>query len=123
MKDASLYAELHTYGSVVTLHSDEIRDITLRTIAELWGTDRDLAVKLLTKLAKAVDGSCEEWDAAVIDFETDSQMSYPEVELDETRALQLADELRDAAGRTFTARLRADQRLAFPHQQDRQAAA
>lgn len=121
--DASLFAKVHTYGSSVVLHSDGIRDITLRSIAELWGNDRDLAVELLTNLAKAADGPAAQWDEAVIDFETDSQMPNPEVELDETRALQLADELRDAAGRTFSARRRADQTLAFPHQQDRKDAA
>jgi hypothetical protein len=123
MKDASLFAKVHTYGSTVTLHSDEIRGATLRAIAELWGNDRDLAVELLTNLAAAADGPAAQWDEAVIDFETDSQMPDPEVELDETRALQLADELRDAAGHTFSARRRADQTLALPGQQDRRHAA
>jgi hypothetical protein len=116
--DASLYAKVDVFGSVVVLHSDEIRGATLRAIAELWGNDRDGAMELLGKLAKAVDGPAAQWDEAVVDFETDSQMPYPELELDETRALQLADELRDAAGRTFSARRRADQTLTLPAQQD-----
>lgn len=121
--DASLNAKTDTYGAHVVLHSDEIRGVTLRTIAELWGTDRAGAAELLDKLAAAVDGPCEAWDEAVIDFETDSQMPYPELELDETRALQLADELRDAAARTFGARCRAEQTIPFPRQQGRKDAA
>lgn len=120
--DASLNAKVDTFGAYVVLHSDEIRGVTLKTIAQMWGEDRDKAIELMDSLATAVDGPSEAWDEAVIDFETDSQMPYPELELDETRALQLADELRDAAGRTFAAKCRAGQTIPLPDQQNRSAA-
>jgi hypothetical protein len=52
-------------------------------------------------------------------------MDEAHVRLDETQALQLAGELRDAAGQTLAARARAAQpgiHLYLPSQQDRSAA-
>jgi hypothetical protein len=121
--DASLHATIDAFGNNVVLHSDEIRAATLRAIVDCWGEDRDRAITILDQLAQAADGSCEQWDSAVVDAETDFQMPYPHVELDETRALQLADEIRAAAGRTFAARSRAGQSIPFPHQQDQGRAA
>ena len=121
--DASLHASIDAFGSNVVLHSDEIRGATLRAIVDCWGEDRARAIAILDQLAKAADGPCEQWDSAVIDAETDFQMPYPHVELDETRALQFADEIRDAARRTFSARSRADQPIQLPRQQDQERAA
>lgn len=121
--DASLYAAIDAFGSNVVLHSDEIRAATLRAIAECWAEDRDRAITILDQLAAAAGGSCEQWDSAVVDAEADFQMPYPHVELDETQALQLADEIREAASRTFSARSRAGQQIPFPHQQDEERAA
>lgn len=125
--DAGLFAKVDAFGLNVVLHSDGIRGGTLRAIAELWGTDPAAAAELLDGLAATVDGPCEAWDEAVIAAEVGFQMSYPEEELDETQALQLADELRDAARLTFSARIRADKPVEFPRplprQQDRRHAA
>jgi hypothetical protein len=114
--DASLFAK-YQFGGVI-LHSDEIRDVTLRTIAELWGNDRDGAIKLLGKLAAAVGGPAAQWDEAVIDFETDSQMPYPELQLDADRAGRLHAELGEAL-----AQLRPPLPVQLPRQQDRRHAA
>lgn len=121
--DASLHASIDAFGNNVLLHSDEIRGATLRAIVDCWGEDRERAIEILDQLAAAADGSCEQWDSAVVNAETDFQMPYPHVELDETRALQFADEIRTAASRTFSARSRAGQTIPFPHQHGEERAA
>jgi hypothetical protein len=120
-RDLDLQADNDPTWTSVRLRVEAIRNETLRTLAEAWAEDRDGTAAILDKLAAALPGPIEAWDAAAQDAEGDLQMDRPDVVLDEARALQLADELRDAAGKTFTARLRTEP-VALPQQQDRRVA-
>lgn len=112
-----LSADVDSFGCNVILRVDAVRASTLRTLAEAWSENPARVAELLDQLAAGLDRPVEGWGEAVIDFETDTQMDDATVELDEVQALQLADELADAARRTFSARSRTVEYLAFPHQQ------
>jgi hypothetical protein len=116
--DAELNAQLDPMWTAVLLRARGIRNDTLAAIAEKWITDRDKVLELLDQLADTVEQQGSAWDAAVTDAECDLQMGEAHISLDETRALQLADDLRDAAGRTLAARLRTATPgpIAFPRQ-------
>jgi len=120
-RDLDLNADINPGWHHVVLRVEAVRNDTLRALAEAWAEDRDGVTLVLNQLAAALPGPIEAWDAAAQDAEIDLQMDRPEVVLDETRALQLADELTEAAGKTFTARLRTEP-VALPGQQDRRAA-
>jgi hypothetical protein len=119
--DAELNAQLDPLWHAVLLRARDIRNDTLRTLAEAWAEQPDLVIRALDQLAAVVEQGGPAWDAAVVDTESDLQMGEAHVSLDETRALQLADELRVAAGQTLAARLRTTP-IPFPNQQDRSAA-
>jgi hypothetical protein len=123
-RDLDLQADNDPSWTSVRLRVEAIRNDTLRVIAEAWAEDRSGTEILLDQLAAALPGPIEAWDAAAQDAEGDLQMDRPEIVLDETRALQLADELRGAAARTSTARMAAEvEPIPFPSQQDRRTAA
>lgn len=119
--DAELNAVIDPMWMAVLLRARDIRNDTLRTLAEAWAEQPDLVIRALDQLAAVVEQAGPGWDAAVTDAESDLQMGEAHVRLDETRAVQLADELRDAAGQTLAARLRTSP-IPFPSQQDRSAA-
>ncbi|MFI6443784.1 hypothetical protein [Kitasatospora sp. NPDC050543] len=122
-RDEMLNADTSPAGAFhVLLRVRGIRYDTLAAVAEMWLTDRDLVEEHLDRLAAVVERRGAQWDAEVDDAECSWQMDEAHVELDETQALQLADELRDAAGRTFGHESRAAAAIPFPHQQNRSAA-
>jgi hypothetical protein len=119
-RDEMLNATTSPGGSFhVLLRARQIRNDTLAAIAEMWLTDRDLVEEHLDRLAAAVECRGGQWDAEVDDAECSWQMAEAHTELNEAQALQLADELRDAAGRTFGWESRAARSIPFPQQQDR----
>jgi hypothetical protein len=123
--DAELNAQIDPMGMAVVLRARDIRNDDLAAIAEVWAEKRDLVIEHLDRLAAAVERRGAAWDTAVDDAECSWQMDEAHVRLDETQALQLAGELRDAAGQTLAARARAAQppvHLYLPSQQDRSAA-
>ena len=123
--DAEPSAQIDPMWMAVLLRARDIRNDTLRTLAEVWAEQPDLVIRALDQLAAVVEQGGPAWDAAIDDAESDLQMDEAHVRLDETRALQLADELRDAAGLTLAARARTAQppvHLYLPSQQDRSAA-
>lgn len=120
-RDLSLTAGTDAAWLHVELTAAEIRTATLRALAELWVEDPDVVTGVLDRLADAHQaGPVEAWDAAMEDAESDLRMAPAVVVMDATRALQLADELRDAAKQTLGARVRA---IPVPTQADRSAAA
>lgn len=121
-RDLDLNARADAGWHSVRLRVEKVRNDTLRALAGAWAEDREGTAAILDQLAAALPGPIEAWDRAAQDAESDLQMDRPEVALDETRALQLADELRDAAAKTHTARLRSEP-IVLPGQQDRSAAA
>lgn len=121
-RDAGLNADPDPMWMHVVLTVREIREQTLRTIAEMHAEDPSRLRDLLDQLAAGLDRPAEGWDESVSDFEADAQMDEASVELDERRARQLAAELDVAADRTMSARVRADRPLTIPRKQDRRAA-
>jgi hypothetical protein len=122
--DAMLNARPDADWMNVLLRARQIRTDTLVALAETWAERPDLVIAHLDALAATVERRGAAWDSAVDDAEGDLQMDEADMSLDETRALQLADELRAAASQTLAARLRASaaRPIPFPHQQDRSAA-
>lgn len=118
--DAELNAGLDPLWHAVLLRARGIRNDTLRTLAEAWAEKPDLVIRALDQLAAVVEQAGPGWDAAVDDAESDLQMDEAHISLDETQALQLAAELRDAASQTLAARLRTTP-IPFPNQQGRAA--
>lgn len=118
--DASLNAT-YRFGVAAVLHSNEIRNIDLRAIAEYWSEQRDEAIDAMDELVAALHGSAEQWDEAVIGFEIYAQMPQPELELNEARALQLLRELQAALD--FNRAAKGQGPIPFPRQQDRKDAA
>lgn len=104
--DARLNAHNDPMWMRVILRADDIRNDTLRVLAEAWNEDPDRVTTLLEQLAATVQQGGGAWDAAVLDLESDLQMDDAEIELDEQQARTLADELDAAAARTIGARLR-----------------
>lgn len=127
MTDDRLNAHNDPAWMRVILRADDIRNNTLRVLAEAWNENPERVGQLLALLGAVVEQGGPAWDAAVLDLESDLQMDDAEIELDEQQARQLADELDEAAARTIGARLRAATPaatpIAFPHQQDRRHAA
>lgn len=109
----------------VRLTADQVRVDTLRVLAELHAADPDHLSAVLDSLTAGLV-SDEAFAVAVLDLEANTEMEPAAVELSGAQAVQLADELADAASRSFAHRLRAaeDRPLrVLPHQVERGRAA
>jgi hypothetical protein len=119
MNDGMLHARIDPMWMDAILRARGVRYGTLRTLAEVWGEDRQRVIEAMDQLAAAVEEGGPAWDAAVEDIEANLQMDEAEVELTHLDAQRLAAELITAAALTMSARreaARAPEVIAFPHQ-------
>lgn len=105
-KDMSLNAQVDPFGHQVVLTVRGIRGADLKALAQMAAVDSEALLWELQQLAKALNRPAAGWDEAVIDFEANTGMAEPVVELDEVRASALASEIATEAAKTLSARAR-----------------